>query len=357
MHIKRTEAFLSRIQALGAQGALVHTPSNIRWLSGYTGEGMLVIAEGLRAVVTDFRYTEQAEGQAPGYTVEMTTVERKAEAVAAELFKAAGVTTLAFEDDTVTVKGMDAIAKAMPALRFIPSGKACQDLRIIKDDTEIASIEKACAISCQAFEHMLGIIRPGMTELEVRFELENAMYRFGAEKLAFDTIVAAGANGSLPHAIPGNRRIQPGDMVTMDFGARVNGYCADITRTVAVGSISPEKRRVYDTVLTAQLAALEKMVPGMSCREVDATARRIIDEAGYPGRFGHGLGHSLGLDIHESPRCSVAATEKLAAGMLMTDEPGIYLPGECGCRIEDTVLITAEGPRRLTPATKELIIL
>lgn len=357
MFMQRTDKLLAFLGEMGAQGTLIHKPSNIRWLSGYTGEGLLVIAKGLRAIVTDFRYTEQAQQQAPAYSVHMTSQEATHEQVAARLVVEAGIETLAFEDDKVTVHDMESLKNAMPKTRFIPANQKVEKLRVIKDEGEIALIEKACAISCQAFDHILGFIKPGRTELEVRFELENALYRFGAQQLAFDTIIAAGANGSLPHAIPGERVIKSGDMVTMDFGARYKGYCADITRTVAVGSLDEDKRRVYETVLEAQLRALEAIKPGVSCREVDSLARSLIDGKGYAGRFGHGLGHSLGLDIHENPRMSQSSDAVLEAGIVITDEPGIYLPGECGCRIEDTVLVTENGYRRLTTAPKELIIL
>jgi Xaa-Pro aminopeptidase len=351
----RGEKLLELLSAAQIQGALVHKPSNMRYLSGYTGEGLLVLAPGLRAVVTDFRYTEQAEQQAPGYSVHMTDAANTAEQVAAGLLS--GLEVVAFEDDEVTVKGMGKLSEAMPGQRFVPMNRRVETLRQIKDADEIAWIEKACEISCLAFLDMLSFIAPGRTELEVRFALENALYRHGAEKLAFDTIVATGANGSLPHAIPGNRVIEKGHLVTMDFGARVGGYCADITRTVAVGTLGDKERHVYETVLAAQLLALDAIRPGAICREVDKIARDFIDEAGYKGRFGHGLGHSLGLDIHENPRLSSASDDTLAPGMLMTNEPGIYLPGQCGCRIEDTVLVTEDGCRRLTTAGKELIIL
>lgn len=357
MYVQRTDRLLALVKESGAGAALVHKPSNMRWLSGYTGEGLLVLAGGLRAIVTDFRYTEQAEQQAPDYAVHMTSQAVTHEQVAAKLLKEAGVQAVAFEDDKVTVSGFQKLEAAMAGIRFIPQGRKVEALRVVKDESEIALIEKACEISSKAFEHMLGVIRPGMTELEVRFELESALYRLGAEKLAFDTIVAAGPNGSLPHAIPGTYRIQTGDMVTMDFGAKYGGYCADITRTVAVGALDAEKLKVYETVLAAQLKALDAIKPGASCKAVDHVARSYIDAQGFAGRFGHGLGHSLGLDIHEDPRFNTVSDATLVEGIVITDEPGIYLPGQCGCRIEDTVLVTKDGARRLTTATKELIVL
>ncbi|MCL1964535.1 MAG: Xaa-Pro peptidase family protein [Firmicutes bacterium] len=357
MHKQRTEQFLARLEEAGVPGALVHKPSNMRWLSGYTGEGLVIAAKGMRAIVTDFRYAEQAGRQAPGYAVYTVGPEVTAEMIVAELVHKAGMESLAFEDDKVTVKGMTSLQEAMRGVRFVPVNREIEKLRAVKDDTEIARIEKACGITSQAFEHILGFLKPGVTEKEARFELESAMYRFGAEGAAFDTIVAAGANGSLPHAIPGDRPIAAGDMVTMDFGAKVEGYCADMTRTVAIGKIDDAKRHVYDTVLEAQLRALDAIRPGARCRAIDAIARDFIYQAGYEGCFGHGLGHSLGLDIHEDPRFSATSDAVLEKGIVITDEPGVYLPGECGCRIEDTVLVTEDGCRRLTLAAKELIIL
>ncbi len=310
-----------------------------------------------KALITLFESSEQAEQQAPDYTVHMTSLTDPHEKVAARLVREAGLRELAFEDDEVTVATFAALQKAMEGVSFAPEKQVVEALRQIKDESEIALIEKACQIASRAFEVILGMIKPGMTELEVRFALENEMYSRGAEKIAFDTIIAAGANGALPHAIPGNRTIEKGDLLTMDFGAKVGGYCSDMTRTVAVGKPDDEKRRVYDTVLEAHLLAMDAIRPGASCREVDRVARDHIDAAGYRGRFGHGLGHSLGLDIHEEPRFNTVSKATLEKGVVMTNEPGIYLPGRCGCRIEDTVLVTPDGCRRLTDATKELIIL
>lgn len=357
LYTKRTDALLSALAPLGAEGAIIHNRSNMRWLSGYAGEGLLVIAPGLRAIVTDFRYTEQAERESPDYTVCQTEPTKLHPAIAAELVAKAGIQTIAFEDDVVTAKGAEVLKNAMPGVTFVSAAQKAQVLRQIKDEGEIALIEKACDISCAAFAELLGVIQPGMTELELRLELETRMYRLGADALAFDSIIASGENGALPHAVPSTRKIKSGDMITFDFGAALGGYCSDMTRTIALGNISDEQRRVYDTVLAAQLAALAAIAPGKSCKEIDAVARDMIDAAGYEGCFGHGLGHSLGLDIHENPRFSTLCEDVLAPNMVMTDEPGIYLRGRCGCRIEDTVLVTEDGVRRLTKAPKELIIL
>lgn len=357
MGLQRADRLLEALSSLGAEGMIVHDRSNMRWLSGYSGEGLLFVAKGHCAVVTDFRYTEQAEQEAPGFSVRMTTSAMPHEKVLGELAAEAGMKTLAYEENKVTVKGFKALSSAMPTVSFVSAENSVQKLRQIKDAAEIALIEQACRISSAAFDEMLGVIKPGMTELDVRLELEMRLYRLGAEKTAFDSIIATGANGALPHAVPGKRVIEKGHMVTMDFGARVGGYCSDMTRTVAVGAMDDTQRKVYDTVLAAQKLAFPAIRPGEKCRAVDKIARDFIDAAGYEGCFGHGLGHSLGLDIHESPRLNTISEDTLACGMILTNEPGIYLHGLCGCRIEDTVLVTEDGARILTPSTKELIIL
>lgn len=357
MYKKRTERLLALLSETGAQGVLIHKPSNMRWISGYTGEGLLFITESQWVVITDFRYVEQSEIQAKDYMVQMTTAEDTEAKVVARLAANAGIHKISFEDDFMTVKEMQAYHEAAPAVSFVPINQKPEKLRQIKDEGEIERIEKACRITDQAFDYILGFIKVGLTEIQLRNELESALIRFGADKPAFDSIIATGTNGALPHAIPGNRVIEHGQLLTMDFGARVDGYCADMTRTVAIGTIDPQSRKIYETVLSAQLLALDAIRPGISCRDVDHIARSFIDEAGYEGRFGHGLGHSLGLDIHESPRFSVKCEDVLQPGIVMTNEPGIYIPGTCGCRIEDTVLVTADGCRRLTNSPKELIIL
>lgn len=348
------------IELLGAEslaGAIVHKPENIRYLSGFAGEGLLVISADAHVIVTDFRYVEQAGIQSPGWDVRRTKSRQSYDELACEA--AAGLDSVAFEDDAVTVAQMRAMQEKAPDKRFVPMRQKPESLRRIKTPGEIALIERACAIACEAFEALLPQIRPGLTEREIALELDTAMIRHGAEKTAFDTIAASGPNGSLPHAVPGSRRLQQGDFLTLDFGAKYGGYCSDITRTVAMGEPGLDKRRVYDTVLAAQLLALDAVKPGAKCRAVDAVARDYINASGYEGRFGHGLGHSLGLMIHESPSCSPSAddADTLEAGHLMTIEPGIYRPGMDGVRIEDTVLVTENGYRRLTPVSKELIIL
>lgn len=355
MQNRRSEALLRALSQQNAQGAVLARPSNIRWLSGFTGEGLLVVTGKGLTVVTDFRYVEAAEKQAPGCEVRSISAGVSHEKIAAEVLADTGVETAAFEDDIVTVRSMRGLTGANEAIHYEPFVTRPEKLRAVKDEDEIATIEEACAISCKAFERILGKIRPGVTEREIAFALENEFRALGGEGIAFDTIVAAGENGSLPHAVPGDRVIENGMMVTMDFGARLRGYCSDMTRTVAVGKISDDQRRVYDAVLEAHLRAMEAIKPGAAGKDVDAVARNYLRECGWD--FGHSLGHGVGLDIHEEPRLSMRSDDVLEPGNVVTDEPGVYLPGKCGCRIEDSVLVTRDGCRSLTPATKELIIL
>ena len=235
--------------------------------------------------------------------------------------------------------------------------RAPQKLREIKTEAEVSAIRKACGITSKAFGAILEKIRPGMTEKELQIELDFTMLRLGADGNAFSTIIASGENGSLPHAIPGPRVLRAGDMITMDFGAKVDGYCSDMTRTVALGKPSDEMKRVYDTVFRAQAMCVEALAAGKNCYEIDRLARDYIDAQGYAGRFGHGLGHAVGIDIHEEPRLSPKCREDLRAGVVMTVEPGVYLPGVGGVRIEDTCLVLENGSESLTTADRQLIIL
>ena len=350
----RTKALLDRLPG-GAQAALIHNSSNMRYLSGYTGEGLLLISQAICAVVTDFRYIEQAAMEAPGCAVHQTSSPTTHNAVAFALLNEAGAACVAVEEDAVTHAQYKALVAAMPGVNFVALANVPEALRRVKDEQETGFMERANGITAKAFDYICGFIRPGVTEKQIAMELERWMQENGADSAAFPIIVASGPNGSLCHATPGPRAVQAGDLVTVDFGACVNGYRADMTRTVALGPISAEQRHIYDTVLEAQQRALAAVKPGALCKDVDAVARNYIDEAGYKGRFGHGLGHATGLDIHEEPRFNTTSTGVLEPGMTMTVEPGVYLPGVGGVRIEDSVLVTHDGCKILTPATKDLV--
>ena len=353
------ERLLNHLHFGPKQAAAVHDPSNMFYLTeGYTGEGMVYISTNSRVIITDFRYTEQAERQAPGFRVEMTEKGRSQNQVLAELVRAEGIIEVRAETNYLSVDAYDSLRGALgEEITFLPLKSAPQLLRQVKTPAEIVAIRKACDITSEAFSAILPKIRPGMTEKELQIELDFTMFRLGADDLAFDTIIASGENGSLPHAIPGPRALKNGDMITMDFGAKVGGYCSDMTRTVALGQPSEEMRRVYETVLRAQSMCEDALMAGKICADIDKLARDYIDARGYAGRFGHGLGHAVGIDIHEDPRLSQACREILKAGVVITVEPGIYLPGVGGVRIEDTCLVKENGCVPLTTADKQLIIL
>jgi Xaa-Pro aminopeptidase len=336
---------------------LIHKPANIYYLSGYTGEGLLLITPTLQAIVTDFRYVQQAAEQAPEFSVHAISSGMSHAMVAAGLLRQAGTEKALYEDDYVTVAGSRQFADALGVISLEPLNQAPEQLRRTKDSQELSFIEEACAISSRAFEDICGLIKPGMRETDIRRTLENLLLDYGALGMAFSTIVASGPNGALPHAIPGNRAVGIGDMITLDFGAKVQGYCADMTRTVALGQPNAKMRGIYELVLEAQVACQEALAPGKNNRDVDAIARRMIGDAGYGDMFGHGLGHSLGIDIHEDPRLNQTSVDVLEPGQILTVEPGIYLPGLGGVRIENTCCITQSGARSLIGASRELRIM
>ena len=257
----------------------------------------------------------------------------------------------------MTVARFDKMKQDMPGFTFTALGGEPELVRRIKEPSEIEHIRRACGISCRALENILPRIKPGVSETDIRIDLEFEMLRLGAEGLAFNTIVASGPNGSLPHAIPGQRKIEAGDMITMDFGAKSGGYCADMTRTVAVGEPDAEMKKIYGIVLRAQQESQDALHAGIPADSVDRIARDIIAEAGYGKCFGHGLGHSVGIDIHEDPRLSPICHDVLEPMTTMTVEPGIYVPGLGGVRIENTCAITETGGRTLVHAQKALLIL
>lgn len=338
---------------LGGACAVVHKSENMRWLTGYTGEGCVFVApDGKATIVTDFRYTEQASQQAPACACEATTADRPEREVLRMLTD--GFDKVVVETDCLTYDSYKTLEASLPGRELVPQKCVIEDLRRVKDEGELEYIREAFRISCKAFDKILGIVRPGMTERELQVTLDHEMLLLGADGLAFNTIVAAGEHGSLPHAIPSDRKINQGELVTIDFGARKNGYCCDMTRTFGVGRVSDSLRTMYNDVLTAQLMALDKVKAGEVCFEVDKVARDYLD-ARYPGAFGHGLGHGVGLMIHEEPRFNTKDHSVLVPGIVISVEPGVYLPGIGGCRIEDSVFVTETGCENPVTAPKQLI--
>lgn len=351
---ERIERMLAEMRGHGFTHALVQKPQNMRYLTGYTGEGSLLISAEGAVILTDFRYVEQAGRQAPEAKVMQYAGDVKQNDILRDLLHAAGAAALAVEEDHLTMKAGAELQKALGSVNLQDLQGIPETLRLVKDAEELRLMREAARISCAAFDHMLGFIKPGMTEKEIQMELEHTMLGMGAEAIGFGTIVCAGENGSLPHATAGYRPVKTGELLTMDFGAQLGGYKSDMTRTVGIGRVSDELKDIYGTVLQAQLASLDILGPGIRGRDVDRCARDIID-AKYPGAFGHSLGHGVGLDIHEQPGLNWREERELAEGHVVTVEPGIYIPGLGGCRIEDTCAITKDGYENFIDAPKQLI--
>lgn len=343
------------LQEQNIDGILITNEYNRRYMTGFTGTaGVAIVSQNDAVFITDFRYTEQATAQIKDYRIvqhEATILEEIATQV-----KAMGIKLLGFEKDSVSY-GTYELYKNVIQADLVPVSGLIEKIRLIKTAQEINIIKVACEIADHAFTHILDYIKPGKTELDVSNELEFFMRQQGATQSSFDTIVASGLRSALPHGVATNKVIEKGDFVTLDFGALYNGYISDITRTVAVGEPSEKLVEMYNTVLASQLLALEKVGPGLTGIQADAIARDYLTEKGYGEAFGHSLGHGIGLEVHEGPGLSKRSNTVLEPGMAVTIEPGVYVPGVGGVRIEDDILITESGNELLTHSTKELIIL
>ncbi|WP_117160680.1 Xaa-Pro peptidase family protein [Paraliobacillus sp. X-1268] len=337
-------------------GALVITNSfNIRYMTGFTGtSGIALITESKALFITDFRYTQQAADEVPSFEI----IEHKQGVIKeiANQVKTLGIKRIGFEKTDLTYEIFEEYQKEISA-ELVPTKGLVEKLRLIKTDDEIAILKEAAKIADAAFEHILTVIKPGVKEIDVSNELEFFMRKQGATSSSFDIIVASGYRSALPHGVASDKTIENGELVTLDFGALYKGYCSDITRTVAVGEVSDELHTIYDTVLQAQLKGVEGIKAGITAKEADALTRDYITEKGYGKYFGHSTGHGLGLEVHESPGLSFRSSEILEEGMIVTVEPGIYVPNVGGCRIEDDIIVTKDGNKRLNHSTKELIIL
>ena len=329
-----------------------------RYAVGFQGEGYVLVTQEGSQYSTDGRYIEAAQKQVTGAEVVLTSRERSHLALARDFLEARGLKRVGFESAAVSVAQHRRWQESFPkGCELIPAQELLDGLRASKDEEEIAAMLQAQKITDAAFGEILNYIRPGLTEQEVAARLVYELLRRGARKVSFDPIVAAGANGSMPHAVPGETVIQKGMFVTMDFGCVYDGYCSDMTRTVAVGQPTQEMERVYETVLAAQKAGIAAARAGMPGRELDAAARKVIEGAGYGDYFTHSFGHSLGLEIHESPNASPSETRPLPVGTVISAEPGIYLPGRFGVRIEDVLVLEEGGCRDITQSPKNLIVL
>jgi Xaa-Pro aminopeptidase len=354
----RADRLVALLDEREVDALLVTNLVNVRWLSGYTGSNGVVVVgvHDLRTFVTDFRYVTQARQQVDGFEQRIGENDLLDEALAA-LPK--GDLRLGVEDQHMSVRTFDRLREALPAsVELVPAGGGVEQLRTVKDPDEVARVRAAAELADAALQATLADGLAGRSERALALALETEMRRLGAERPSFDTIVASGAHGALPHAVPRDVEIAAGDLVTIDWGAQLDGYCSDCTRTFAAGSEpSDAAREVYELVLRAQLAGLDAVAPGVSGREADAAARTVIEDGGHGERFGHGLGHGVGLEIHEAPRLSRTSSATLAAGHVVTVEPGVYLPDELGVRIEDLVLVTDDGCERLNTLPKDLAVI
>jgi Xaa-Pro aminopeptidase len=335
----------------GLDRMLVTDLTNVRYLTGFTGtNGAVVCGPGVRVFLTDFRYTERAAAEVP----EWETVTVTGDWLAGISERLAG--KVGFEDDHVSVRSLTKLQeKLAEGVEAVPAGGAVEALRRVKDAEELSAIAEASKLADAALKATVEEGFVGKTERAVADAFE-AHVRAGGGTLSFDTIVASGPNGAQPHAEPGDRVIPAGELVTFDMGAKLDGYCSDGTRTYATGDPGEEGRRVYETVLAAQQASLEAIRPGEKGEDIDKAARKVIEEAGHGEHFGHGLGHGVGLDIHEDPRLSLRSDDILAVNEVVTVEPGIYLAGNLGVRIEDLVVIEADGLRNLSSLPKDLTV-
>jgi Xaa-Pro aminopeptidase len=354
---QRLQRLREQFAAREIDALIVGKADNRRYLSGFTGSaGTLLITPDKAILYTDFRYTEQAALQAPHFEI----VEPKGGnnlALIADALKAAGAKRVGFEGDWLVHDQFLRWQSALEGFDLVSVAGLVEKIRFIKDADELDFMRKAAEITDAGFAHILKFVRPGMRESEVALELEFFMRKQGADGLAFETIVASGARSAMPHGVASDKVIEVGDLVTFDFGARYKGYCSDMTRTIMVGQPNEKQREIYDIVLRAQLAGVAACKAGITGKELDAACRDLIRDAGYADAFGHSTGHGVGLYIHEGPRAAAGSDDVLEPGMIVTIEPGIYLPGFGGVRIEDMVLVTADGCERFSHSPKDLIIL
>ena len=336
-------------------GILVFQPQNRQWVSGFTGSsGVAVIGrEGLPVFITDFRYTEQAALQCQGYEI----VKHGQQMIPdiKSVVEGLGIKKLGFERDFVTFGQHAKLAEGLTGIELVAVDDTILDVRSVKEPEEIQALADAIAIADRAFTHIQGFLRPGLTERQVALELERHMQDLGADGASFDIIVASGPRSALPHGVATEKILQVNELVKMDFGCVYKGYCSDITRTVVLGHADDKQREIYNIVLESQLAAIKGIKAGITGQDADKFARDYIEAKGYGDNFGHGLGHGIGVAVHELPRAGAVSENVLPVNSVITVEPGIYIPGWGGVRIEDMIVVQQDGCRVLTTSPKELI--
>jgi len=351
----RLETLRQALRKQNLDAILVSQPDNRQYLSGFTGSaGTLLISADRALLATDFRYYEQVGRQAPDF--ELARIQTQLSDLLPALLADLSVKRLGFESQHVTVDQLGTLSGGTEGVEWVPLKDTVEAIRVIKDEREIEALRRSTALTDASFTHLLTVLKPGMTEKEAAWEIESYMRTHGASKVAFDLIVAAGPNGALPHARPSDTVIGEGQPIVIDIGCQLDGYCSDMTRTICLGQPSAKYLEVWDIVLQAQETAEAGIRAGISGVEADALAREVISQAGFGEHFGHGLGHGVGLVVHEQPRASRLSTDTLRAGMSVTVEPGIYLPGEFGVRIEDLVIVRENGVDILTGTPKVPVI-
>ncbi|HZK57954.1 MAG TPA: aminopeptidase P family protein [Clostridia bacterium] len=330
-------------------GVLLYKPENRRYISGFTGStGYVLITKTDAKFITDFRYTEQAIIQCDGFEIiEISSTKTITDVISESVSSRLGV-----EEDFMTYGEFIKFTDKLAETDMIPLEGAILKLRSVKTPDEIKNIEKAANIADEAFDYMLEFIKPGLAELDIALELEFFMRKKGASKLSFETIVASGVRSSLPHGAASSKIVEIGDMITLDYGCIYKGYCSDMTRTIVLGEANDKQKEIYNVVLKAQKTSLGAVKPGITGAELDAIARKIINDSGYGQYFGHGLGHGVGLEVHELPHINIRGDMPMESGMVITIEPGVYIPNFGGVRIEDLVLVTDNGYRTLSKSTK-----
>ncbi|WP_172200350.1 M24 family metallopeptidase [Saccharibacillus qingshengii] len=351
---QRVNKLREAMAAKGIGAMFVASDINRRYLTGFTGSaGYVLITETDSYLLTDFRYMMQAPQQAKDFKV----VEHAPKVMETVKELLGSSSKLGFEQEHVTFATYQNYREALEGVELVPVSGLVEGLRIFKDEGELHIMREAAALADRTFSHILTKIRPGVTERELDLQMEMFMRENGATSSSFDTIVASGERSALPHGVASSRVLQGSEFITFDFGALLNGYCSDVTRTVVLGEATDKHREVYGIVLEAQLNALDKIRPGMTGREADALTRDIIASYGYGDNYGHSTGHGLGMEVHESPRLSKLSDDILKPGMVVTVEPGIYIPGFGGVRIEDDIVITETGIEIITSSTKDLLLL
>lgn len=350
--MQRLEKLKKLIRTKELDAILIYMPVNRRYFSGFTGSaGYALIFQDRNYFLSDFRYIQQSQKQCEGFEIVTMSIENTLSKILASF----NITKLGIEDNFMDVAAYLKLKQEIAGIEMTGIGQDLIMIRAVKDEKELEYIAKAAEIADSAFTDILNHIKPGVTEKEIADRLESFMKSKGASGLSFDSIVASGVRSSLPHGVASDKQIEDGDFLTLDFGCIYNGYCSDMTRTIVVGKASDKQKKIYSIVLKAQLKALELVKPGEICKDIDAAARNIIAENGYADYFGHGLGHGVGLQVHELPVLNPLGDIRLQENMVITDEPGIYIPDFGGVRIEDLIVVKQNGPVILSRSSKELI--